>query len=99
MKRYGDPYIPDTSPLTLNWDKLCVLRYLPTLDEVCFYWSDTKDKEMVVVSGSPGFGDFNYVLNFPQVALKRGELKLITRAIGREMFNYLKEHGWVVMEK
>ena len=98
MKRYGDPYIPDTSPLVLNWEKSCVLRHLPTLDEVCFYWSDTKDTEMVVVSGTPGFGDFDYVLKFPQVALKRGELRLLTRAVGREMFKYLKEHEWVEHE-
>ena len=96
MKRYGDLIDNDTSPLMLNWEKSCVLRDLLTLDEVCFYWSDTKDKEMVVVSAIPGFGDDEYVLGFPQVASNRGELRLLTRAVGREMFNYLKKYGWVV---
>ena len=95
MKRYGDPYIPDTSPLELNLEKSCVLRHLPSLDEVHFCWSDAIDN-MVGVTVIPGYGDDDYIAKFPQIALRRGEFRTMDRAVGREMFKYLtKEKGWV----
>lgn len=99
MKRYGDPYITDTSPLELNWERSCVLRHLPSLDEVHFCWSDAVDINMVGVTAIPGYGDDNYVLKFPQIALRRGEFLTMSRAVGREMFKYLtKNKGWVVVK-
>lgn len=96
MKRYGDPYIPDTSPLELNWEKSCVVRHLPSLDEVHFCWSDAVDNNMVGITIIPGYGDDEYVMKFPQITLRRGEFRTMSRAVGRELFNYLtKEKGWV----
>jgi hypothetical protein len=96
MKRYGDPYVPDTSPLKLNWEKSCVLRHLPSLDEVTFCWSETNYMDIVAVSVIPGYGDENYVMKFPQITLREGEFQTMTRAVGREMFNYLvREKGCV----
>ena len=96
MKRYGDPYVPDTSPLELNWEKSCVLRHLPSLDEVHFCWSDVVDDNMVGITIIPGYGDENYVMKFPQITLREGEFRTMTRAVGREMFNYLvREKGCV----
>lgn len=98
MKRYGDPYIPDTSPLELNWERSCVLRHPPSLDEVHFCWSDAIDN-MVGVTVIPGYGDDDYIAKFPQISLRRGEFRTMDRAVGREMFKYLtKNKGWVVVK-
>lgn len=96
---YGNPYVLDTSPLELNWSESCVLRHLPSLDEVFFCWSDTIDREMVAVSVIPAYGESDYVLELPEIALKRGEVRTVTRKSGREMFEYLtKQKGWVVQK-
>lgn len=97
MKRYGDPYIPDTTPLEATFEKSCVVRHLPSLDEVTFYWSETTYTDIVAVSGIPGYWDENYVMKFPQIALRKGESRTMSRAVARGMFNYLvKEKGWVI---
>jgi len=97
MKRYGDPYIPDTSPLELNWEKSCVLRYTTKGDELHFCWSDVVDNNMVGITIIPGYGNDEYVMKFPQIALRKGESRTMSRAVARGMFNYLvKEKGWVI---
>ncbi len=97
MKRYGDPYIPDTSPLEATFEKSCVVRHLPSLDEVTFFWSETNYTDIVAVSGIPGYEDKNYVMKFPQIALRMGEIQTMSRAVGRGMFKYLtNEKGWVI---
>ena len=97
MKRYGDPYIPDTSPLELNWEKSCVLRCTTNGDELHFCWSETEDKEMVGVSYISGYGkDDRYVFRCPQIALSNLEFRTMSRAVGRGMFSYLIKKGWVL---
>ena len=97
MTRYGDPYIPDTFPLEATFEKSCVLRHLPSLDEVTFCWSETNYTDIVAVSYSSGYGhDDRYLFRCPQIALSNGEFRTMSRAVGRELFNYLtKEKGWV----
>ena len=98
MKRYGDPYIPDTFSLEATFEKSCVLRHLPSLDEVTFCWSETTYTDIVVVSVIPGYGDDDYIVKFPQISVKRGEFRTMSRAVGRELFNYLvREKGWIVV--
>lgn len=98
MKRYGDPYIPDTSPMKLTWEKSCVLRHLPSLAEVDFYWSDAVDNNMVGVTVTPGYGDDDYIVKFPQISLRGGDFRTMSRAVGRELFNHLtNEKGWILV--
>jgi hypothetical protein len=94
MTWYGNPYKPDPSPVEVTLDKVCILLHLPSLDEVHYRWSETEVTDQVAVSFFPGYRD--YILNTPQVALRIGEHILISRNVGKEMFNYLiQQRGWV----
>lgn len=97
--RYGHPYIPDTSPLKLNYDQSCILRHLPTLDEIHFSWSNTEAIDCVCVCVIPGYGDETYAFNVSHISfsLRRNEIRLIPRAVGREIFNYLIDNKWLYL--
>jgi hypothetical protein len=51
---------------------------------------------MVGITIIPAYGTDDYVVKFPQISLRRGEFRTMSRPVGRELFNYLvKEKGWV----